>query len=99
MSCGSRDSVPSRLSSLSILSLINDKGVRRISSFRFPKCKYSPSLGTVLSSAATGRAEDGGVARGEGTLANRWKEPPLLKRGVRGDLAAFIHTGPAQRAL
>jgi len=107
MSCGSRDSVPSRLSRLSLLSLTNDMGVRRISSlfevppkpFYSPKFKYSLPLETVLSSTATDRAEDGGVVRGEGTLANRWKDPPLLKRGVRGDLAAFIHTGPTQRVL
>jgi len=67
MRCGSYDSASSSARSLSILSLINDKGVRRIlslfgvphKSFLFPKDKCSPPSVPVLCSPVTAWTEDG----------------------------------------
>jgi len=90
MRCGSYDSASSSARSLSILSLTNDKGVRRIlslfgvpdKSFLFPKCKYSPPLVPVLRSMAT--AEDGGrISHSFPSLGGRGKgrgEPQPLAR-------------------
>jgi len=99
MSCVSRDSVPSRSSSLSKLSLANDKGVRRISSLFevphdfvcVPEFKYSPLLVFVLRSPAT-------TGKGDGCFI----VSPSLAGGDRGggtltQLAAFIHAVPARQ--
>jgi hypothetical protein len=101
MSCVSRDSVPSRSSSLSKLSLANDKGVKRSSSllevlhdfFCVPQLKYFPLLVFVLRSAATTGKRDGCFI----------VSPPLAGEdrggGTLTQLAAFIHAVPARQGL
>jgi len=104
MRCGPYRVAASGALGLCILSPDNDRGVRWISSFHFSKFDHNPPLGTIVGSTAADRTEHGegclqdfpplvGGARGGGTPTDRWKHSPLSERGVRGDLAAFIHTG------